>query len=174
MDTFIDKLAQKFTAQEMIRANSAAEAKENKRLREQVETYEAVIQEMKRLNLKNMESANQVNQLAQEGCDSIKKIMEELTIEKPQDAQKMEELFTQLDDSIHKENVKVYRNVQAVVNDGLNEQTESLKSKLDEETVKQEQNLKKQTSFTKVMSIVILIAVLIDIALQIVRILGIL
>ena len=47
MDTFMDKLAQKFTAQEIIKANSAAEAAELQRTREQVEKYNDCLQEMK-------------------------------------------------------------------------------------------------------------------------------
>ena len=36
MDNFMDKLAQKYNAQEMIRANAQAEASEMQRLQEQV------------------------------------------------------------------------------------------------------------------------------------------
>ncbi len=50
MDSFIDKLAQKFTAQEIIKANSSAEAAELKRTREQVQQYEACLEEMKNVN----------------------------------------------------------------------------------------------------------------------------
>ena len=39
MDTFMDKLAQKLNAQEMIKANAAAEAAETARLREQNAVY---------------------------------------------------------------------------------------------------------------------------------------
>ena len=38
----------------------------------------------------------------------------------------LEEMFRQSDDFVHKENVKVYRNVQAVVVDELKNQTEGL------------------------------------------------
>ena len=167
MDTFIDKLAQKFTAQEIIKANMAAEAKENKRLKEQVELYENMIQEMKQLNFKNMESAQRVNQLAEDGCENLKKTVEEIKQNPLADKKYLEDLFTQVDDTLHKENVKVYRNVQAVINDGLKEQTDTL-------IVQQNKSAKKQGMFLKVMSILILIVVLADIALQVLRILGIL
>lgn len=167
MDTFIDKLAQKFTAQEMIKANMAAEAKENRKLREQLENYETMLQEMKQLNLKNMESAERVNKLVADGCETLQKAAEDLKENPLGDTRKIEELFAQADDSLHKENVKVYRNVQAVINDGLQEQTTELLQK-------QEANVKKQGNFFKVMSILILIAVLADIALQVIRILGVL
>lgn len=56
MDSFIDKLAQKFTAQEIIKANSSAEAAELKRAREQVQQYEACLEEMKNVNESMKES----------------------------------------------------------------------------------------------------------------------
>ena len=49
MDMFIDKLAQKFTAQEIIKANTTAEAEELKNLREQVEQYTACLDKLKKL-----------------------------------------------------------------------------------------------------------------------------
>ena len=39
MDNFMDKLAQKFSAQEMIKANSQAEAEEMKLIQMQVSEY---------------------------------------------------------------------------------------------------------------------------------------
>ena len=47
MDTFIDKLAQKRNAQEIIRANTAAEAQKMEKLEKQVEAYEGLLQEMR-------------------------------------------------------------------------------------------------------------------------------
>ena len=91
MDNFIDKLAQKFSAQDMIRANLAAEAKETKKLREKMESYEILLQEMRQINLKNMESAERVNLLLQEGATA--------------DREYLQELFTKSDENLHTENV---------------------------------------------------------------------
>ena len=63
MDTFIDKLAQKSVANDMISANSAAEARESQRLQEQLASYEELLQEMKQVNLKNIESASKVSDM---------------------------------------------------------------------------------------------------------------
>ena len=63
MDTFIDKLAQKTVANDMISANSAAEARENQRLKDQLASYEEILQEMKQVNLKNIESASKVSDM---------------------------------------------------------------------------------------------------------------
>lgn len=49
MDTFMDKLAQKFTAQELIKANSLAEAEEMNRLKVQVEEYNGCLNRMKQV-----------------------------------------------------------------------------------------------------------------------------
>jgi len=165
MDMFIDKLTQKFSAQDVIKANMAAEAKENKKLREKVENYESLLQEMKEVNAKNMESAEKINQLAQTGCDNILKTVEEVKETPLGDKEYIENLFAKADDSLHKENIKVYRNVQAVVVDGLKEQTENLLQA-------QQENAKKQGKFLKAMSVLIFVAVLADITLNVLRIFG--
>lgn len=166
MDNFIDKLAQKFTAGEVIRANQAAEEQELRRLRQQVAEYENCLQEMRKLQLLNTETAESMKQLQAcnteaaesmrqlqacnaETAESLKQLLEksyadldrltresldkitQLTVVN-QDKGREEELdrllktleanqkeiadwFKRADDFLHKENVKVYRNVQAVV-----------------------------------------------------------
>lgn len=49
MDTFMDKLAQRFTAQEMIKANSAAEADEMNKLKAQVAEYTQCLNRMQQI-----------------------------------------------------------------------------------------------------------------------------
>ncbi len=69
MDSFIDKLAQKFTAQEIIKANASAEAEELHRAREQVRQYEECLDEMKQVNDSTKEALEQFaefNQTARE------------------------------------------------------------------------------------------------------------
>lgn len=243
MDTFFDKITQKFSAQDMIKANAAAEAKETQRLREQVEEYEKLLNEMKQVNEKNVEvmermmetiesmnrmsqqvdesvqsmsraseavnesvesmartqeavnetvqninrasesvnesvqnmnqttvavnesvenmtraqeavnesvysinqtsqrmsdstqvinqSAQRVNELALNGCDTIRRAAEEMKENPVFEKEYIEGLFDKADESLHRENIKVYRNVQAVVNDGLKDQTEELNRSMD-------------------------------------------
>lgn len=130
MDNFIDKLAQKFSAQDMIRANLAAEAKETKKLREKMESYETLLQEMRQINLKNMESAERVNQMLQEGSQA--------------DKEYMNEMFAKVDETLHTENVKVYRNVQAAIQNSLEEQTKTLLEKQQEQIVQQQEHIEAQ------------------------------
>ncbi len=64
MDNFMDKLAKRFNAGEIIQANGEAEARENQRLREQMDEYDKIMQEIRRLNLKTIEVSEQVSQMA--------------------------------------------------------------------------------------------------------------
>lgn len=130
MDNFIDKLAQKFSAQDMIRANLAAEAKETKKLREKMESYESLLKEMRQINLKNMESAERVNLMLQEGATADKAYLQEL--------------FAKADENLHTENVKVYRNVQAAIQNGLEEQTKTLLEEQQKQIEKQQEHIEAQ------------------------------
>ena len=77
MDTFMDKLASKFNAQEMIRANSAAEARENERLQKEVEAYKQCLQEMREISLQNTATADEVAELVKASLDKIAAIQVE-------------------------------------------------------------------------------------------------
>ena len=77
MDTFMDKLASRFNAQEMIRANAAAEAKENERLQKEVEVYKQCLQEMREISLQNASNADEVARLVQASMDKIAVIQAE-------------------------------------------------------------------------------------------------
>lgn len=161
MDNFMDKLAQKFNAQEMIKANSQAEAAEMKKLQLQISEYEKILQEMRKLNYRNSELTEKIDELVGDNAGKLKGIQEDEhkllctlqniadeytrlqkeALEKEEerqtalddDAEKtrldkelLEELFSHSDEFTHRENVKVYRNVQAVVIDELKKQTEML------------------------------------------------
>ena len=168
----MDKLAQKFSAQEMIKANSQAEAEELQRLQLQVSEYEKILQEMRKLNYKNTELAEKLELMIGENAGKIqsmkedeqqliaalrdltdeqtrnreaefaRKAEERLEREQTQVQQKqidisaitdlLENKFQKSDDFVHRENVKVYRNVQAVVVDEIKRCIESLQEDRDE------------------------------------------
>lgn len=71
MDNFMDKLAKRFNAGEIIKANAQAEARDMKRLQERTAEYEKMMMEMRRLNLKNVEVTEQVQQLIQCGIEQF-------------------------------------------------------------------------------------------------------
>ncbi|MBQ4259262.1 MAG: hypothetical protein IJB84_03235 [Lachnospiraceae bacterium] len=85
MDMFMDKLVQKFTPQETTKANTSADAEDLKRMRNRVAEYNEC--------LDRLQALLEENGATKEGGEFIAKI----------------------DASLHKECIKVYRNMQAVV-----------------------------------------------------------
>ena len=134
MDTFIDKLAQKKNAQEMIKANMTAEAAKMEQLPNQMQANDGLMQEIRKVNLKTVENVAEIRK-ALETCiekldalqaDSSQTEQEQETLTEIKNL--LEEKFRQSEDFMHKENVKVYRNVQAALVEELKKQTEELKS----------------------------------------------
>ena len=133
MDTFIDKLAQKRNAQEMIRANMTAEAAKMEQMQNQMKVYDDLMQEIRQVNLKTAQNLSDIQNTLKEyeakftgmqadsaNGENVEQILTQLR-------EILEEKFKQSDDFLHRENVKVYRNVQAAVTEELNKQTEELK-----------------------------------------------
>lgn len=164
MDTFIGKLAQKRNAQEMIRANTTAEAIKMEQMQNQMEQYDKVMQEIRRVNLKTAENAVTAQDLLKECIAKTEALQQEGKMQEAREESAaelkamLEELFRQSDDFLHKENVKVYRNVQAALVEELNKQTEAIKA---------EQNRKKGGSATVVLMVLVLIGVAADLAIHI-------
>ena len=180
MDNFMDKLAQKISAQEMIKANSQAEAEEMQRLQMQVSEYEKILQEMRKLNYRNTELSEKLDLMIGDNAGKIQNMKEEeqrliaalrdltdeqtrnreaelerreedrLERERAEEARKqtdisaitdlLENKFQKSDDFVHKENVKVYRNVQAVVVDEIKRSVENAQS--EQSVLKKELNAK--------------------------------
>ena len=212
MDNFIDRLAQKFIAGEVIKANSVAEEKELKRLREQVTEYEKCLQEMRKIQMTNTQTAQNLHDLMVESTENFRKMAKESTakisdIQLDTEAQKAEakkavetavltmeqmeekvvkmqetvaqltdaleknqqevsQWFKQADDFLHKENVKVYRNVQAVV-------VEEVGNKADDIMKSQEEVAKKTTKPVLVFAVLGFITAVASVALQIFEAMGI-
>ena len=177
MDNFMDKIMQKVNSQDMILANSAAEAAEMEKLenqlalfKEQMDKYDDCLQEMRKLNLKNIESAEDVQNLANQANERLNKTVEDIEnvsvskIQQTSDVSiaginqaveeslakiaeikenadnleaitetmtgmqdKLEESFKSMEDFLHTDNVKVYRNVQAAMIEELEKQTAEIK-----------------------------------------------
>ncbi len=85
----------------------------------------------------------------------------------------MKELLKQSDDFTHKENVKVYRNVQAVVVDEVKKQTEAMAAQ-NEDLAAQNALLQKQNKGLRPLVIVTLLAAIANIALMAAQIAGLL
>lgn len=156
MDNFMDEIVQKFTPQDMIRANAAAEAAEidslEKQLtlfKDQMAKYDDCLQEMRQLNLKNIESAQDVQQMADKAGEKLGQAAEEVqavsvsSINKTLDeslakiaeiketannTEEINAIIKNLEEFLHTDNVKVYRNVQASMVEELDKRTEDIKA----------------------------------------------
>ena len=184
MDMFMEKLAQKLNAQEIIRANTTAEIEELDKLRSRVAEYNECLDKLQKLvnegadGIKSASGENvaEINRLVEASLAKIREIqqdasgleklsgqldsangqlgnmseqlenvnsqlksvsgelsgkvdllsrqLEEKNQEKPED--RLEEKFAVADENVHKECVKVYRNVQAVVMEESGKQGETL------------------------------------------------
>ena len=71
MDTFIDKLAHKRNEQEMIRANSAAEAARMEQMQNQLKAYDEIMQEIRSVNLKTAENVAEVKKVLEECMEKL-------------------------------------------------------------------------------------------------------
>ena len=85
MDNFMEKIAQKLNSQDMIRANSAADAAELDNVKnqitlfkEQMEKYDDCLQEMRKLNLRNIESAKSMQEFTEQAGEKLGKTAQEL------------------------------------------------------------------------------------------------
>lgn len=133
-----------------------------------------------KVEFKSSEVANQMQALADIGIQKLEVSGNEVTssVQAITDAtiRRVEEMksetgdnkneFQQLSDNMHKENVKVYRNVQAVVVDGFKEQEVKI--------IELEETIKKKLATTKFFTGFIWVVVSIDLGLHIARIIGIL
>lgn len=139
MDSFIEKITQKFGSQDIIKANSEAEARQLKEAEDKAKELENDIAQMRRLSLKCVETNELTNQLISTAIERIEEFRaatpEAVTancdlqpvIEQLQAIRDgIDESFRAQEDTIHKENVRVYRNVQASIVEELKQQSEAL------------------------------------------------
>lgn len=138
MDTFMDKIVQKRNAQGLINANAAADAAKMEMLQRQVTEYDTLLQEMRKVNLKTVENAEQMQKVIQASLQKIEayEMKQDDSLRKDEllaDMKKqMEEAFQNSDDFMHKECVKVYRNVQASMTEEFGKQTEAIANRQQE------------------------------------------
>ena len=105
---------------ELIRANGAAEAAQTDRLRTEVSDYAKVIAQLQDLYDKNNELVQRLQFMNISTTDNIKSLLEE-------NNRKISDKLQQKSDEFnHRENVRVYRNIQASMISELGKQTQEL------------------------------------------------
>lgn len=140
MDTFMDKLAQKLNAGEIIKANREADTEELEKLRRNLKDYEECLEQMYRINqeLKNtaegmVKTAGDMGKAVERkieeasfDCTRMEEELVRLNLSSDRQQKQLQDTETRLNENIHKENVKVYRNVQAVIVEENAKQTAQL------------------------------------------------
>ena len=165
MDTFIDKLAQKKNAQEMIRANSAAEAVKMDQMQKQMKAYDELMQEIRRVNIKTAENVDNVRDLLAQCMEKLESLEKESG--QAEDVEKqlagikslLEERLTQSEEFMHRENVKVYRHVQAAFTEEFEKQ-------------RQQEQPPRGRGLSVGLSVAILIGVAVDIVINLIPIIN--
>ena len=117
----------------MIRANSAAEAAKMEQMEKQLASYDELMQEMRRVNIKTSENVENMRKLLAQCMEKLENLNAEN--DKSADVEQqlagikslLEERFAQSEEFMHKETVKVYRNVQAAFSEELGRQTQTSK-----------------------------------------------
>jgi hypothetical protein len=112
MDNFMNKLSQRISAQDTIKANFMADTAEKEALKKQLAEYDAVLQSVRNLYLKQEENSEAFALLAAKlesmGGDAS---------EKQALLKEIKDYINRSDEFTHKECVKVYRNVQALLDE---------------------------------------------------------
>ncbi|MDD6716486.1 MAG: hypothetical protein PUF49_08940 [Firmicutes bacterium] len=166
-------------ADDMIRANGAAEAREAEHLRSTAAEYSSEIEELKKLYEKNSALVEQLRAMNEETTRSTLKSVQDASAQITQSAasfrdidlagmqqqiaasvedsrKTIADLMQQSDDFAHKENVRVYRNIQAATDQLLQKQTQELKDEI--ETLKEQLTPKKQkVSAVSVLTLILVI-----------------
>ena len=125
MDGYMDRTAtRRVSPQEMIRANAAAEAAENERLRLQREQYRKEVASMKKTAETTQKSLENIEELIRKG--SGRKDNEDILDALKELEEKLGKRADSTDEANHEVGVRVYRNVQAVVEETVQKQTEEL------------------------------------------------
>lgn len=164
MENFMNKLAEKFSSQDIIRANSQAEAAENARIKQEAEQYKAQLEEMKRTS----EEYRAILEEMRSDAGDYKAQLQEMKEETRQYKEKLEENQTK----IHDIGVQVYRNVQAVIEksqDRNKEEIKDIQNRLETLQV----SVETKNSALLPLSIITMLLVIADLVFNILRFLGI-
>lgn len=129
----MSKLSQRMTAQDTIKANFMADTAEKEQLKKQLLEYEAILQSIRNLSLKQEENSELVTQI----LDKLEHVNGNVN-EQDNTAllQEIKECMSRSDEFTHKECVKVYRNVQALLdeqNKKADENTAVLTAKMEDD-----------------------------------------
>lgn len=134
MDNFMSKLSQRINTQDTIKANFMADMAEKEQLKKQLQEYELLLQGMRNLYLKQEETLGKLEQAAEKLQLPEENEHGAALAEQEAKLTELKELISKSDEFTHKECVKVYRNVQALLeeqNKKLAESTELVNAQIE-------------------------------------------
>lgn len=148
MDNFMESITHKFSATDMIRANAQAEAMDMDSKKEQIQRFEAqltkvdnALSDMREVNLKNIEAAQDVQNMAQassEKIDAAVSRMETQTVSKIKETSDISiaGITKTVDESLAKiEKIKESSDISEAINDSIAsvaQKLDSIKKELEE------------------------------------------
>jgi len=100
MENFMDKLAEKFSAQDIIKANSQAEMAEAQRIKKEAEHYRKEIEELRRNAEEYRQQLDELMEASRDYSEDFEKVIGRIK---------------ESDSKTHDVGVQIYRNVQAIV-----------------------------------------------------------
>lgn len=165
MENIMNKIVEKISAQDIIRANSQAEAKEAERIKLEAEQYKLQLKELKDSTEEYRKYLDEMRAEVKEYKASLEGMREDTKVY----SQKLEES----QEKVHDVGVQVYRNVQAIVERGQNWNKEEFKDvakKLESIQV----GVETKNSALLPLSVITMLLVIADIVINVLRILGIL
>ena len=126
VESIMNKIAEKISAQDIIKANLQAEAaeterikQETERMRQEAEQYKAQMEEMKQVS----EEYRNVIQEMRNDAQDYKKQLQEMK----EDTREYKDKLQENETKIHDVGVQVYRNVQAIIEKGEAKNREEFK-----------------------------------------------
>ena len=158
VENFMDKLAEKIGAQDIIRANAQAEAMEAERTKQEAEQFKIQLEELRAGEKEHRAAIEDARNSIQETGKTIAALTERLE---------------QNETQVHDVGVQVYRNVQAVVEKGQEKSLDEFKEVKHNIEAVQVAVETKNKAVTPLLIITLLVAGA-DLVLNILRILGVL
>ena len=164
VDNFMDKLAEKLSAQDIIKANAQAEALEAERTKQEAEQYKQQLEELRQNEQEHRAAIEDTKASLEEAKASIQETKDTL-----------DSLSGRLDENetkVHDVGVQVYRNVQAIVEKGQAKNEDAFKEIARKEEAIQVAIETKNSAVIPLLVITMLVAGA-DLVINILRILGI-
>ena len=104
MDTFIDRFSHRRSSQEMIQANAAAEAAKMQQLQRQVDEYDTLLQDMRKVNLKAADNLNQMQKVLKESFEKLESMQKDNGDTQSEEAALVSEIKKQIEELLKQGN----------------------------------------------------------------------